>query len=115
MHGSAHAFHHGQRFFRSRKPNAPIYKEHLANESDHNEHREEQNKNHPITFVMVNGVIVCFDSVRVRHTYLLCLVLLEPGTPDPHQAVGEESSSTPQQVTLYEVRMELLGFFVCQP
>jgi hypothetical protein len=87
----------------------------LANESDHNEHREEQNKNHPITFVMVYRIIACFDSVGVRHTYLLVLVLLEPGTPDPHQAVGEESSCGPQQVTLYEVRVELLGFFVCQP
>ena len=64
---------------------------------------------------MVYWVIVCFDSVGVRHTYLLVMVLLEPGTPDPHQAVGEERSSGPQQVTLCEVRVELLGFLVCQP
>jgi hypothetical protein len=71
MHGSTHALIHGHGFFRSRKPNAPINEEHLADESDHHEHREKQNKNHPITFVMVYGVIACFDSVRVRHTYLL--------------------------------------------
>jgi hypothetical protein len=40
------------------------------------------------------------------------MVYLKPGTPNPHQAVGEESSSGPQQVSLYEVRMELLGFFI---
>jgi len=45
----------------------------------------------------------------------LFLVFLEPGTPDPHQAVCEESSSRPQQVSLYVVGVELLGFCVCQP
>jgi hypothetical protein len=40
------------------------------------------------------------------------MVFLEPGTPDPYQAVGEESSRSPQQVTLYEVLVKLLGFFV---
>jgi len=43
------------------------------------------------------------------------MVYLKPGTPNPYQAVSEESSSGPQQVSLCVVRMELLGFFVCQP
>jgi len=61
---------------------------------------------------MIYWVIVCFAIVRTRHIYLLFMVLLKPGTPNPNQAVGEESSCGPQQVTLHVVRMELLGFFV---
>jgi hypothetical protein len=49
------------------------------------------------------GCVICLSVVSV---------LLEPGTPDPHQAVGEESSHSPQQVALNEVLVKLLGFFV---